>query len=750
MTTFSALSIEEGDRLLTSVCRASFERFCRRFWAMVPGAGKVVWAKHMTVLCRELQDAVEKLIAGSPREYDLVINISPGTSKSTLCSILLPAWVWTRMPHCRILTGSHTDSLVSKLAGKSRDVVKSAEYRRLFPEVQIRPDHDARSAYMTTAGGERVVCTVGGRSPTGEHAHLLIVDDAIDPERVLSEKERATASAFMLDYIANRKVDKAQAVTILVMQRLGIDDPTDAVLTQARVTGAAPVRHICLPAELTRNPDGTWGPDNVSPPELVEEIYTDGLMDSVRLGETVLAENRAKGSLFYATQFLQRPFVRGGGMFRESFFVQRVKAAPYHARRVIYWDRAFSGREEACNTAGTVLAYHEGNWYVGPVRVGRWWPDERDRVILGAAQQCRDRWGPNHEPDVVIEQEPAAGADSYRHLAMKLVGYRVHPDPVRSNKEQRADPWASACEAGNVFLVDDGSWDIAEWVREHCAFPGGSRVDRVDSAGGGFNWLSKRIQKRPPGQFRILPVRGPFDKFPGPRLVVCTHDELPGLVIEHRCLLVRITDPPIEGEGVMRNGDGMHMQSDAAGSERPVLSSSWGRSSGPDVNGAGQEASPGRPLELSAKLTGGGSLEVLPSKGTNGRPPVSVAPPFPALEELTLAFVSLEPADLQERWETALEPWGKPPKELVMQRDQGKALWRLLTKKRPEGQAEVVVFASSGGNRALSLAMAVADTMHLPRQQAVFQVSRPDDKHDGPPPCPHCFEMVKASRALVL
>ena len=727
----SSLSAKEYDALLASICRGSFERFCYHFWPMVPGAGKLIWAKHMTALCRELQDAVEKLIVGSPREYDLVINISPGTSKSTLCSILLPTWVWTRMPHCRVLTGSHTDALVSKLAGKSRDVVKSAEYRRLFPEVQIRPDHDARSAYMTTAGGERVVCTVGGRTPTGEHAHLLIVDDPIDPERVLSEKERQNASEFMLNYIANRKVDKTQAITVLVMQRLGVDDPTDSVLNQAKVPGAAPVRHICLPAELSKNPDGSWGPDNVSPPELVKEVYTNGLMDPMRLGETVLAENRAKGNLFFSTQFLQRPYVRGGGMFKEHWLSQRVKAAPYHARRVIYWDRAFSGRKTACNTAGTVLAHHEGNWYVGPVKVGQWWPDERDRVILGAAQTARDRWGPNHEPDIVIEQEPAAGADSYRHLAMKLVGFRVHPDPVRSNKEQRADPWASACEAGTVFLVDDGTWDIAEWVRELCAFPGGSRVDRVDSVSGAFNWLLKRIQKRPVGQFRVLPVRGLSDKFQGPRLVACTHDELVGLQIEHRCLLVLIEDPSPFGEEVMDHARGVS----------PL-----------DVNAAGQQNG--------AVLTGSGSLVVLPRRHGEGAEDLDVPQHggehlqplslFNAMESLTLSFASLEPADFQEKWEQPLEPWGKPPKDLVLQREQGKQLWRLLTKQRPEGAAEVIVFASPGGKRALSLAYAVADVMHLSRGQAVYCMADPEAAVDGPPPCQHAYEVVKASRAMVL
>ena len=934
-------------QLISSTCRASFEEFCREHWQCVPGAGRVFWNWHMTVICRELQEMAERVFAGTPREHDLVVNISPGTSKSTLASILFPAWAWTRMPECRIITASHTEALVLDFSGKSRDVVKHPKYQRCFPEVRIRGDRDARGEYMNTAGGERRVCTVAGKTPTGLHAHCfpyetevitergaipigelvegkskvrvlsynhaeevaqwqeveshaksegsplcrvwfadqtsleltedhpvyvarkgyvpavsllpgdevihghgsdcmsgmreaveqgtggqgrqvlqqqvqrqarwsgkvrvsekeeygavrhvrqaflqgpsrsqakellfagmsgkvndggraskvqflseevrrvrvhddrgtpsvedpaflqqsvlscsgegstsplvstkdqselrtlwtrdqggpiaaagkegrllfkglrrqgsfssnegggqfklcsrevdawrrvlpisggvccpseggkaegktpllfvrqaseakraesgcashrlrhlqqlqkesggsvppvsqsnarghaqppslgtkvvrvvergvrlpstvynlqvaannnyfaggilvhncLIVDDPIDPKRVLSDVERQAAADFMTDYIANRKVDKAVSATVLIMQRLGVGDPTDVVLAQAKVPGAAPVRHVCLPAEL---PDEKTRA-SVSPPELLMCYGEDGLMDPVRLPRSVLAENKAKGDLFYSTQFLQAPYVRGGGMFKAHFFLQRVRAAPYHARRVLYFDRAFTANEDSCHTVGTVLAHHEGNWYVGPVKSGKWWPHERDLEIVGMAQQCRDRWGPNNEPDVVVEREPAAGIDSYRALAAKLAGFRVHADPVRVNKEQRADPWASQCAAGNVILVNDGTWNIEEWIRLHCAFPGAARKDEVDSSGGAFNWLVQRVRQRSlASQFRILSLRSADAKEPLLRLVVCSRAELEQVTVEERSLLVNFVDPPAPCEG---------------------------------------------------------------------------------------------------------------------------------------------------------------------------------------------------------
>lgn len=713
-------------QLISSTCRASFEEFCREFWQCVPGAGRVIWSWHMTVICRELQEMAERVFAGTPREHDLVVNISPGTSKSTLASILFPAWTWTRMPACRLITGSHTEALALDFSGKSRDVVKHSKYQRCFPEVQIRGDRDARGEYMNTAGGERRVCTVAGKTSTGLHAHILLIDDPIDPRRVLSEVERKVAADFMLDYIANRKVDKAVSATVLIMQRLGVGDPTDVVLAQAKVPGAAPVRHVCLPAEL---PDEKTRA-SVSPQALLMRYGEDGLMDPVRLPRSVLVENKAKGDLFYSTQFLQAPYVRGGGMFKTHFFLQRVRAAPYHARRVLYFDRAFSANEDSCHTVGTVLAHHEGNWYVGPVKSGKWWPHERDLEIVGMAQQCRDRWGPNHEPDVVVEREPAAGIDSYRALAAKLAGFRVHADPVRVNKEQRADPWASQCAAGNVFLVDDGTWNLEEWIRLHCAFPGAARKDEVDSSGGAFNWLVQRVRQRSvSSQFRILSLRPADAKQPLLRLVVCALAELGQVTVEEQSLLVNFVDPPgMRGE-VMCNVDRAVLLSNAT--EESTLSGSREVES----------------IEANVTVAVGGEVAALPVLSSAETPAHGLSN---LLGSVTLEFGDLDPAEHQERWEEPLpDLGGMSPAQLRMVPEHGKRLWRLLTQHR-DPPWQICVLCDGGDRRALSAAYAVADTLRLSRAGHIYQVSDPDGKHEQAPPNRHIYELVQASRGMVM
>lgn len=126
--------------LLAGICRDSFEHFVRMFWDQVPGAQELVWNWHLSIYCTELQRIAERVFNKKPKEHDLIANVPPGTSKSTVWSILFPAWVWTRMPTARFICASHTSELVLDLASKSRDVIYSDLYRELFPDIEIKED----------------------------------------------------------------------------------------------------------------------------------------------------------------------------------------------------------------------------------------------------------------------------------------------------------------------------------------------------------------------------------------------------------------------------------------------------------------------------------------------------------------------------------------------------------------------------------------------------------------------------------
>lgn len=520
------------------LCKKSFKDFVLAFWDEVPGTQPLAWGWHIDLICEELQKIAERVFLNKPKEYDLIINISPGTSKSSLASILFPAWIWTRMAYARVLSASHAEDLTLDLANKSRSVITSEKYQKLFPEIKLRSDQASKGYYINTFGGDRKTATASGKSPIGFHGHFLLLDDLQDPKGVLSEAETKSATEFITSVIPTRKVDKEVSVTILIMQRLGIQDCTAVMLKEAKKDGASKIRHLCLPAELEKLEDGTYSDEFVEPKELAAS-YVDGLMDPHRLSRNALRPYKAGGELFYATQFLQKPYAPSGGMFKEKYFENRRKVAPYNCRRVRYWDRASTPARggypsvEGCNTAGVLLAMDsDGKVYIEHAEVGQWEPGERNQVMRAVALRDRYKYGPKYEPQIWVEAEGgSSGRDAWLGVVRHLHGFNVREQQVSrlGKKEVRAEPWSAQLAAGNVWVVDNdeqygygkADWDIQEYVREHCVVGGTKiitdrglkRIERIKEGDmvlthmGRFRKVEK-IESREVGSVRCIVSKG--------------------------------------------------------------------------------------------------------------------------------------------------------------------------------------------------------------------------------------------------
>jgi predicted phage terminase large subunit-like protein len=169
----SKANISSENQLKASLCRQSFFYFVQTFWDVIIPE-KPVWNWHIKYLCDELQKIAERVFVSKPKEYDFICNVSPASSKSTVFSVMLCPWTWTRMPTMRHICGSHTDRLALRLSLKSRDIVRSEKYQTLFPGIEVRKDQDAKGGWANTLGGDRTICTVSGQSPIGLHAHMCL------------------------------------------------------------------------------------------------------------------------------------------------------------------------------------------------------------------------------------------------------------------------------------------------------------------------------------------------------------------------------------------------------------------------------------------------------------------------------------------------------------------------------------------------------------------------------------------------
>lgn len=461
------------DEVLRSVCRESFYEFFKEMWECL-SQDELVDNWHIKYLCDELQLIAERMFQGKPREYDLVINIPPGTTKSSIVSEAFPAWVWTRMPHYRFLCASYAHPLALDLARRCRDIIISEKYQRLF-DIPLRSDMSSKSSFGNRFNGMRNGVGVGGTT-TGMHGHFLLIDDPINAEDAKSDVNLKSTNTWMKETIGSRRIDKVRSVLILVMQRLHQNDPAGERIARAAKDGS--IKHICLPAEIS---------PLVQPPEL-KERYIDGLLDPVRLSRVALRDQRAElGEYGYAGQFMQDPIPAGGGMFKPAM-IQIVDGMPKFKEfkhLVRYWDKAGTGGGGAF-TVGVLMGkdFQDRYWILDVIR-GQWDSATRERKILQTAH--RDGF----KVIVATEQEPGSGGkESAEATGRMLAGFRFRKDVPKGDKVTRADVFSTQVNNSNVLMVK-GYWN-KEYLEEMKYFPFSRYKDQIDASSGAFAILSKR------------------------------------------------------------------------------------------------------------------------------------------------------------------------------------------------------------------------------------------------------------------
>lgn len=345
-----SLLIPTENQIKAELCKRSFFYFLQEFWhIIIPEDPVYNW--HMEYLCDELQKVVTKVANREAKDYDLIINIPPGTSKSTIATVMLPAWSWIIDPRIRSLTASYSASLSTDHSMKSRDIIRSDKFKAYFPEIDIKRDQDNKTHYKNTDGGERYATSVTG-TVTGFHAHLIIVDDPLNPKEAASEADRLTANNFMDVTLSTRKVNKSVTPTILVMQRLHQKDCTGNWLDKE----GKKIKHICLPGEVSKD---------VKPIELKNK-YINGLLDADRLTPADLLELKINlGSYGYAGQIMQIPTPADGGIWQKWIVPIDDNLIPKQLTELgTDWDLAYTEKETNSASAYVTAGKFDSKMYI--------------------------------------------------------------------------------------------------------------------------------------------------------------------------------------------------------------------------------------------------------------------------------------------------------------------------------------------------------------------------------------------------
>jgi predicted phage terminase large subunit-like protein len=352
-----------------------------------------------------IADIIEDVIQG--RRKNVIINVSPGSSKTESAVINFIARGLAINPRCRFLHLSYSDELALLNSQQTRDLIRSDEYQQFWP-LKIADDSKAKGRWNVIvddkpAGG--VYATSISGQVTGFRAgHMeqgfngaIIIDDPLKPEDAYSETKLNAANRKLLTTVQSRKANPETPI-IMIMQRIAANDPTGFI------------------------EGGNLGKDwtFVKIPAVIDDLYVNSLDAKYQSMierdaadrfsywpykepiETLLTMERGEGTDLtgarvsrhvFNSQYQQSPKAVGGNLIRGEWF-DRYTVLPKIKYRRIYVDTAQKTKERndrsvfECWGLGT-----DNKAYLLDILKGKWEAPELER-------RCIEFWNKHKAFDI--------------------------------------------------------------------------------------------------------------------------------------------------------------------------------------------------------------------------------------------------------------------------------------------------------------------------------------------------------------
>lgn len=396
----------------------------------------------------------EKLEAIERGEIDrLMINMPPRHGKSELGSRRFPAWFLGRNPAATIMSASYNLDKAEEFGGEVRDIVRSSEYRKLFPEVGLKEDTRAKGFWRTEQGGFYISAGVGtaltGRGTVGP---IVLIDDPLkDRAEADSERHRENVKQWYSAVVLSR-FPKA---VIVVQTRWHEDDLTGWLLSE-QAKGGDKWDILELPA-ISADGKALW-----------PEFYPIDVLQ--RLKRSTIPRD-------WSALYQQRPAPDDGDYFKRDWF-RWYDEKPKHLRIYGASDYAVTEGDGDYTVHIVVGVDSEDNLYVldlwrGQTSSDKWigawvdlvrqwkplmWVEEQGQIVKSIGPFLDKRM---REERVYCRREQVASA---------------HDKPTRSRSIQ------ARTAMGKVYLPSKAPW-MQDFTQELLVFPAGKHDDQVDAFG---------------------------------------------------------------------------------------------------------------------------------------------------------------------------------------------------------------------------------------------------------------------------
>jgi len=466
--------------VLREECEASFEFFARYFFKVRKGSS-FVFAEHHRILCDDLMAMWRGELPGGAT--GLIENMPPRYSKTELCVVLFVAWCYVKNPRCEFIHLSFSQPLVYENSDAIRDLMKSREFRQLWPHITLKAHKDAKGAWQTAQGGTFLAAATGGTvtgfgagrldevdPDTGAFTFsgCLLIDDPLKPDDARHDTIREGINGRWETTIRSRR-NSPRTPVLLIMQRIHQKDFTAHVLADTSMAWHHR-RLAALIDEGTPNERALWpAKHTVADLKAMRDRKNDRGQANPLAGET------------FAGQYQQDPRPSGGGIFRESWWRFYANRDEVMARCSAFWitaDTAYT-KDEANDPSGFYFWGAEGarRLYLLDRLHGRW---EFPEMLQHAAKF----WQAHPQAKRFYIEAKASGVS----LAQAMTRQRSVEQRVHGHKVQLWKPTDYGYPADKVGRANKASWNIfngdvwapsdtipgCEWVGayidEHSAF----------------------------------------------------------------------------------------------------------------------------------------------------------------------------------------------------------------------------------------------------------------------------------------
>jgi len=477
--------------------------FIKYVWWM---PGPLMIGLHTRIMAARIDQAIIDYCNG--KDTFLCIKVPFRHGKSDMFSRALPPYIVGRLAAYQpsLFLTAYGSSLVSKLSRKSRQILASKAYQRVFPNVRLSPRKRTDALWTVDYKNEETgeweqstgeTCTAGFTgSITGSGYAVGIIDDFFKKRQ---EAESPTQRERVWDTIVNEFLTRRDPVSINIITATPwhMDDPFGRVKQAMKNDPTFPrFEFMSFPAR---------GPAIVKGRRIKYKskyLFPERFSNAWYEGHYAALKGYAAAGLLDCS-----PTVLKGNLLDVSRIkVHTTDKSFPKCRYIRFWDLASTKKQVAKNdpdyTVGTLLgittkivgeAEIDYLW-IKDVVFGQWAAPERDRIIQATAIE--------DGPGVYQVQESVGGhKDTPARLKEILAGCRIVREwyPQGSgDKVTRAEALMPIFESGNVNLLMNGiktvdgknSW-IDRWVRQFREFPNGDHDDFIDSTTGGYWYIKK-------------------------------------------------------------------------------------------------------------------------------------------------------------------------------------------------------------------------------------------------------------------